>query len=105
MNETSAGVTAVAAPGAPVRTTQAEAPWPPPRQAYHVAWVLAAVQMCAMLNNGVMTLLVEPVKTDLQLSDMEMSYLLGFSVVLFYAFVGIPAARLVDRHNRKWLMT
>lgn len=105
MNETSAGVAAVAAPGAPARTTQAEAPWPPLRQAYHVAWVLAAVQMCAMLNNGVMTLLVEPVKTDLQLSDMEMSYLLGFSVVLFYAFVGIPAARLVDRHNRKWLMT
>lgn len=80
-------------------------PWPPLRQAYYVAWVLAAVQMCAMLNDGVMMLLVEPVKADLQLTDMQMSYLLGFSVVLFYAFVGIPAARLVDSHNRKWLMT
>jgi MFS family permease len=34
-----------------------------------------------------------------------MSYLLGFSTVLFYVFIGVPAARLVDRHNRKWLMT
>ena len=79
--------------------------WPPIRQAYYAAWVLAIVQMCAMLNNGVMTLMVEPVKRDLQLTDLEMSYLLGFSVVLFYAFVGIPAARLADTHNRKWLMT
>src|SRR5690606_36341029 len=63
------------------------------------------VQMCALFNNGVTTLLVEPMKRDLQLTDMQMSYLLGFSVVLFYAFVGIPAARLVDRYNRKWLMT
>jgi MFS family permease len=79
--------------------------WPPMRQAYGAAVILAIVQMCAMLNNGVMTLLVEPVKRDLQLTDLEMSYLLGFSVVLFYAFVGIPAARLADTHNRKWLMT
>jgi len=85
-------------------TTRDEA-WPPLRHAYYAAWVLAAAQMCAMLNNGVMTLMVEPVKRDLQLTDLQMSYLLGFSVVLFYAVVGIPAARLVDRHNRKWLMT
>jgi len=75
------------------------------RQAYGAAVILAVVQMCAMLNNGVMTLMVEPVKRDLQLTDLEMSYLLGFSVVLFYALVGIPAAQLVDRYNRKWLMT
>ena len=78
--------------------------WPPIRQAYYAAGVLAVVQMCAMLNNGVMTLMVEPVKRDLNLTDLEMSYLLGFSVVLFYAFVGIPAARLADTHNRKKLM-
>jgi len=82
-----------------------DAPWPALGQAYYVAWVLALVQMCAQLNNGVMSLLVEPVKRDLQLTDLQMSYLLGFSVVLFYVLIGIPAARLVDRHNRKWLLT
>lgn len=79
--------------------------WPSLRQAYYAAWVLAAVQMCAQLNDGVMSLLVESVKRDLGLSDLQMSYLLGFSTVLFYVFIGVPAARLVDRHNRKWLMT
>ena len=101
MNELTADRALDAAPP----PASADEPWPPLRQAYAVAWILAAVQMCAMLNNGVMTLLVEPVKQDLQLTDMQMSYLLGFSVVLFYAFVGIPAAQLVDRYNRKWLMT
>jgi MFS family permease len=79
--------------------------WPSPRQAYYAAWILALVYMCAQLNNGVMTLLVEPIKRDLQLTDVQMGNLLGLSVVLFYLLIGIPAARLVDRHNRRWLMT
>ena len=79
-------------------------PWPTMGQAYFAAWTLAIVQMCAQLNNGVMTLMVESVKRDLELTDLQMSYLLGFSVVLFYAVVGIPAARLVDRYNRRRLM-
>ncbi|MXO59965.1 MFS transporter [Altererythrobacter salegens] len=81
-----------------------EQAWPTMGQAYFAAWTLAVVQMCAQLNNGVTTLMVESVKRDLQLTDLQMSYLLGFSAVLFYAVVGIPAARLVDRYNRKWLM-
>ena len=103
MTETTIGVPT--ASGTAPQPAPAIQEWPPLRQAYGVAWILAVVQACALFNNGVMTLLVESVKRDLNLSDMQMSYLLGFSVVLFYAFVGIPAARLVDRHNRKWLMT
>lgn len=73
-------------------------------QAYVAAAVLAVAQMCATLNNGVTTLLVEAIKRDLQLSDMQMGYLLGFAGVVFYALIGIPAARLADRYNRKWLL-
>ncbi|HEU4650567.1 MAG TPA: MFS transporter [Croceibacterium sp.] len=105
MTETAAGTLSADGGTAPVKPHYDDRPWPALRQAYFAAWVLAIVQMCAMLNNGVMTLMVEPVKRDLGLTDVEMSYLLGFSVVLFYALIGIPAARLADRHNRKWLMT
>ena len=104
MNQESA-VTAGDLPASEIKPLYRDEAWPPMRQAYGAAVILAVVQMCAMLNNGVMTLMVEPVKRDLNLTDLEMSYLLGFSVVLFYAFVGIPAARLADSHNRKWLMT
>src|SRR5690606_14815318 len=58
----------------PIKPKYSDEGWPPIRQAYFAACVLAIVQMCAMLNNGVMTLLVEPVKRDLDLTDLEMSY-------------------------------
>jgi MFS family permease len=93
------------AAGARIQAQYVEEPWPPLRQAYRAAWVLAVVQMCAQFNNGVMTLLVEPVKRDLGLTDLQMSYLLGFSVALFHVLIGVPGAILVDRYNRKWLMT
>jgi MFS family permease len=88
-----------------VEVRHGDGTWPSRRQAYYAAWVLAVVWMCAQLNNGVMTLLVEPIKRDLHLTDMQMGYLLGFSQVLFYLVIGIPVARLVDRRNRKWLLT
>lgn len=84
---------------------QDDGAWPSLRHAYAVAWILAIIQMCNALNNGVTTLLVESIKRDLQLTDMQIGSLLGFASVLFYALIGIPAARLVDRYNRKWLLT
>lgn len=105
MNEPSTGGTeAVSADGIAGGLVQ-DTPWPSLRQAYYAAWVLAVVQMCAQLNNGVTALLVEPIKRDLGLTDLQLSYLLGFASVLFYVLIGIPAARLVDRYNRKWLIT
>ena len=105
MSDRNAADPHVAAVAASARLPADDSAWPALRQAYYAAWVLAAVSMCDQLNNGVMSLLVEPIKRDLALSDLQMSYLLGFSTVLFYVLVGIPAARLVDRYNRKWLMT
>ncbi|MBB5732848.1 MFS family permease [Altererythrobacter atlanticus] len=104
MNEITAELAGETPEQEDLRPHYKEDPWPTMGQAYFAAWVLAIAQMCAQLNNGVMTLMVEPVKRDLDLTDLQMSYLLGFSAVLFYALVGIPAARLVDRYNRKWLM-
>ena len=91
--------------GQPSPSAHSEQAWPSLKQAYFAAWVLAIAQMCAALNNGVTTLLVESIKRDLALTEMQMGYLLGFASILFYALIGIPSARLVDRYNRKWLMT
>lgn len=92
-------------PSEPVVRRHEDGAWPSLHRAYAVAWILAIIQMCNALNNGVTTLLVESIKRDLQLTDMQMGSLLGFASVLFYALIGIPAARLVDRYNRKWLLT
>lgn len=48
-----------------------------------------------------LTLLVEPIKADLQISDTLISILTGASFVVFYVAVGLPVARLADRGNRR----
>jgi MFS family permease len=49
----------------------------------------------------VLTLLVEPIKADLHVSDTLVSLLSGFSFAVFYVAVGLPVARIADRGNRR----
>ena len=48
-----------------------------------------------------LTLLVEPIKADLHISDTSISLLTGFSFTVFYVLIGVPVARLADRGNRR----
>jgi len=51
-----------------------------------------------------LSLLVEPIRADLNLSDTQISLLQGFAFVIFYVVMGIPIARIADSKNRKWLI-
>ena len=46
-------------------------------------------------------MLVEPIKADFQISDTQVSLLLGLSFAIFYCLVAIPIGRLVDTRSRK----
>ena len=87
------------------RPKLAEADYPPARQAWYCVFALALAVMVNFLDRGILTLLVEPIKRDLQLSDVEMSLIMGFAFTFFYAVLGLPVARLVDRKCRKLIMT
>jgi MFS family permease len=69
-----------------------------------VAWFAIAVLMLAyafsFIDRFILSLLVEPIKQDLGLSDVKMSLLQGFSFAVFYTIAGIPVGRLVDSHRR-----
>jgi MFS family permease len=56
-------------------------------------------------DRGILTLLVEPIKHDLQLSDEQMGVLMGFAFVCFYILLGLPIARLVDSARRTTILT
>ena len=91
------------APERPVVVT--DAAYPPARQAWYCVFALALATMINFLDRGILTLLVEPIKHDLRLSDLQMSLIMGFAFTFFYAVLGLPVARLVDRKNRKLIMT
>ncbi len=79
--------------------------WPSPARAYWGLSVLTAGLMVATLDRSIISLLVEPIKADLNLSDTQFSLLTGFAFVFFYAFLGLPIARLADVHSRRMIIS
>lgn len=82
-----------------------EEAYPPSGQAWYCVFVLALAVMINFLDRGILTLLVGPIKADLKLSDIEMSLVMGFAFTFFYAILGLPVARLIDRKSRKVIIT
>jgi MFS family permease len=79
-------------------------PWPDRTRAWYAVGVFALALMFNFLDRQIMTLLIGPIKSDLSLSDTEISVLIGFAFVSFYVLVGIPISRLVDSYSRRLII-
>jgi len=53
------------------------------------------------LDRQLLSILMEPIRKELHLSDTQLGILSGLAFALFYATLGIPIARLADRHSRR----
>jgi MFS family permease len=60
--------------------------------------------MFSFVDRMILNLLIEPIRRDFQISDTEISLLIGFSFALFFAVMGLPLGRLADRVNRRGLI-
>jgi len=60
--------------------------------------------MFSALDRSGISILVEPIKRDLELSDTEVGLLTGFAFSLTYSLFGVPLARLADRGHRVRLL-
>ena len=78
--------------------------FPPPRQAWYTVGVLAVITTFALLDQNILGLLIQQIKTDFSLTDSEAGLLLGPTQALFYALVAVPFSRYIDRWTRKWIM-
>ncbi len=83
----------------------AEAPYPSPRYAWYVVVVLFIAYTSSFIDRIIMSLLVEPIKRDLMLSDTQFSLLHGFAFAIFYTLMGLPLGWLADRSNRRRLIS
>lgn len=89
---------------APRASSALEPPWPPSRVAWYMIFVTALVRLSAQLDLGILSLLVEPIKRDLSLSDSQMGLLLGFAFALVYAVLGVPLSTFVDTRSRRAIL-
>ncbi len=62
-----------------------------------VLWILLAVYVFNFIDRQIITILAEPIKRDLNLSDTQLGLMTGLAFALFYTVLGIPIARYADR--------
>jgi MFS family permease len=60
--------------------------------------------LVALIDRQILTLLVQPIKRDLGLSDTQLSLLIGLAFAVLYTVAGIPIARLADRKPRRTII-
>lgn len=68
--------------------------------AWGIVAALFAAYILSFVDRMIIGLLVEPIKADLAITDLEVSLLQGIAFALFFIIAAIPLGRLVDRVNR-----
>lgn len=72
--------------------------------AWYVVGILALFYVLSFVDRLILALLAVPLKADLGLTDIQLSYLGGISFVLFYTLFGLPMGRLADTRSRRGLI-
>jgi predicted MFS family arabinose efflux permease len=59
------------------------------------------VYVVNFIDRQIFSILIEPIKAEIELSDTQLGLLGGIAFALFYTFAGIPIARWADKGVRK----
>ncbi|MHA6623531.1 spinster family MFS transporter [Pseudonocardia sp. DLS-67] len=74
------------------------------RQIYIVA-LFTVLYMMMYLDRNIVSLLLESIKMDLDLSDTTLALIAGFGFSFFHTVLGFPMARWADRSDRRRVLT
>ena len=78
--------------------------WPTAGTGWYATLLLTLAYTLSFIDRQVLNLMVEPVKTDLSLSDTRISLLQGAAFVGTYVLMSVPIGRLVDRFKRVYVL-
>ncbi len=73
---------------------------PTNRESNYVLAILFVVIMLNFLDRQVISIVAEPIKQEMGLTDKEIGLMTGLSFALFYTTLAIPVAALADRWHR-----
>jgi MFS family permease len=71
---------------------------------WYVVFMLTLLYIVSFLDRTVISMVIDPLKADLGVSDTQVSFLSGLAFALFYSVVGIPVGRLADRRSRRLII-
>ena len=70
------------------------------RYRWYVLGVLSVTYAFSFMDRQILSILLEDIRAEFALSDLQLGLLSGIAFALFYATLGIPIAKLADRYNR-----
>lgn len=72
-----------------------------PGYGYYVVGVLMLAYMFSFIDRTLLSLVIDPVREDLDLSETQVSLLAGFAFAAFYTVLGLPFGRWADTRGRR----
>lgn len=85
--------------------TATDLPWPAPRRAWWAVSVLTFAYIVSFIDRAIIGLLIEPIKADFALTDIQIALVQGAAFAIFYAVMGVPMGWLADRLSRRGLIS
>lgn len=100
-------IASIAASSSPVAPASAAGePWNAvrPGQRWWLITVLTLLLILSFLDRNILKLLVDPLRQDLGITDLQVSLLVGLSFSILYSISCIPFGYAADRHSRRSLI-
>lgn len=70
----------------------------------YVLWMLTAMSALSFMDRQILAVLIEPIKAEFHLSDLQIGIVTGFGFALTFGLLGIPLGRIADRSDRHRLI-
>jgi predicted MFS family arabinose efflux permease len=67
---------------------------------YYVVALIWIVLVLRIIDMQVISVLLEPIRREFQISDTQLGLLSGTAFAILYAVLGLPVALLADRYSR-----
>ena len=78
--------------------------WPRAGSAWWMVSLLFLAGIFSVIDRAILNIVVDPIRLDLGISDVQIGLLQGLAFGVFYAFMGLPMGLLADRTSRKRLL-
>lgn len=75
-----------------------------PARPYYTLAVLTALSALAFMDRQILAVLIQPVKAEFGLSDLQIGLVTGLGFALTFGVLGVPFGRLADHHERRGLI-
>jgi MFS family permease len=72
--------------------------------AWYVVILLALSNAVSFFDRGFVSLVIDPIKDSLHVTDTQIGLMIGPAFIIFYSTVSLPIARLADSRNRKHII-